>query len=34
LWGRIARNFKSRMTLFAVDDRSSQEVADELASVA
>ena len=34
LWGRIARNFKSRMALFAVADRSSKEVADELVAAA
>lgn len=34
LWGRIARNFKSRLSLFAVADRPSKEVADELIAVA
>lgn len=34
LWSRIARNFKSRLALFAVADRSSKEVADELIAVA
>jgi multimeric flavodoxin WrbA len=34
LWGRLARNFKSRMTLFAVADRPAKEVADELVAAA
>jgi multimeric flavodoxin WrbA len=34
LWGRIARNFKSRLAFFAVADRSSKEVADELVAAA
>jgi multimeric flavodoxin WrbA len=34
LWERLARDFKSRLTLFAVDDRSSKEVADELVAAA
>jgi hypothetical protein len=34
LWDRLARNFKSRMRLFAVADQSSQEVADELVAAA
>jgi multimeric flavodoxin WrbA len=34
LWERLARDFKSRLTLFAVSDRSSKEVADELVAAA
>ena len=34
LWERLARDFKSRLTLFAVADRSSKEVADELVAAA
>ena len=34
LWGRLARNFKSRLAWFAVADRSSREVADELVAAA
>jgi multimeric flavodoxin WrbA len=34
LWGRMARNFKSRLALFAVADRSSEEVANELVAAA
>jgi len=34
LWERLARDFKSSLTLFAVADRSSKEVADELVTAA
>jgi len=34
LWERLARDFKSHLALFAVADRSSKEVADELAAAA
>ena len=34
LWERLARDFKSRLALFAVADRSSKEVADELVAAA
>jgi multimeric flavodoxin WrbA len=34
LWERLARDFKSRLALFAVSDRSSKEVADELVAAA
>jgi multimeric flavodoxin WrbA len=34
LWGRLARNFKSRLALFAVADRSLEEVAHELVAAA
>lgn len=33
LWSRIARNFKSHLALFAVADRTSEEVAHELATI-
>jgi|BarGraIncu00421A_1022006.scaffolds.fasta_scaffold52466_1 multimeric flavodoxin WrbA len=34
LWQRLARDFKSRLVLFAVADRSPKEVADELVAAA
>ena len=34
LWERLARDFKSTLTLFAVADRSSKEVADEFVAAA
>jgi multimeric flavodoxin WrbA len=34
LWERLARDMKSRLALFAVADRSSKEVADELVAAA
>ena len=34
MWGRMARNMKSRLAFTAVADRSAEEVADELALVA
>jgi multimeric flavodoxin WrbA len=34
MWGRMARNLKSRLAFTAVADRSAEEVADELARVA
>ena len=34
MWGRMARDMKSRLAFTAVADRSAEEVADELALVA
>lgn len=34
MWGRMARNMKSRLAFAAVADRTAEEVADELARVA